>query len=253
MILWWWNVVTYCLQMNWAATASIIRFRYIKHVTYSLVHRYIINSLAHGKQTNSQSYSQENATRPSARGATHVNQNNLHTEIKQMPQDHQQKGLHMSTRITYFLQACKCHMAINKRVCKCQPESLTFYKHHACKCHKTISKKACTCQPGSLTSYKYATRPSARGPAHVNQNHLHTESRQMPQDHQQEGLHMSTRITYILRSSKCHKNISKRACTCQPELLTYWDQANATRPSARPAHVNQNHLLPISVQMPQDH
>jgi hypothetical protein len=147
-----------------------------------------------------------------------------------MPQGHQQKGLHMSTRITYILRAGKCHITISKRACTCQPESLTPYKH------------------------ANATRPSARRPAHVNQNHLQSESRQMPQNHQENLLHMSTRITYFLQACKCHKTISKRASTCQPESLTFYKHANATRPSARgPLHVNQNHLLPTNMQMPQDH
>jgi len=160
-------------------------------------------------------WEQANATSPLAKGPAHVNQNHLLPTSMQMPQDHQQEGLHMSTTLTYFLQACKCH--------------------------KTISKRACTCQPQSLTSYKHAnaTRPSTKRLAHVNQNHLQTEIKQMPQDHQQKGLHMSTRITYILRAGKCHQPINKRACTCQPESLTYWEQANATRPSGKgPAHAN---------------
>jgi hypothetical protein len=141
---------------------------------------------------------------------------------RKMPQDHQQEGLHMSTRITYILRSSKCHKTISKKACKWQPESHTFYKH------------------------ANATRPSAKGPTHVNQNHLLPISMQMPQDHQQKGLHMSTRITYCLWAGKCHKTISKWACTCQPESLTYWEQANAKWPSARgPTHVNQNHLLPI--------
>jgi len=167
-------------------------------------------------------WEQANVTRPSARWPAHVNQNHLLSEIRQMPEDHQQENQHMSTTITYILQACKCH--------------------------KTISKWACTCQPESLTPWDQAnaTIPSARGPTHVNQNHLQTESRQMPPDHQQESLHMSTRITYFLRSGKCQETISKRTSTCQPESLTPYKHANATRPSAKgPAHVNhnQNHLL----------
>src|SRR3954451_9426148 len=114
-----------------------------------------------------------------------------------MPQDHQQEVLHLSNRITYILRAGKCH--------------------------KTISKRSCTYQTGSLTPLGEgnATRPSARGLAPIKQDHLHTESREMPQDHQQEVLHLSNRITYSLRGGKCHKTISKRSCTYQTGSLTY--------------------------------
>jgi len=147
-------------------------------------------------------------TRSSARETIYINQNNLQTETKKMPQGHQQEGWDMSTSIT------------------------------------------------SLTPYKQAnaTRLSGRRPAHVNQHHLLSTSRKMSQGHQQESLPMSSRMTYILRANKCHNTISKMACTCQPEWLTYWEQANATGPSARgPAYVNQHHLLPTSREIPQGH
>ena len=66
-----------------------------------------------------------------------------------------------------------------------------------------------------------ATRPSARGHAPIKQDHLHTEGREMPQDHQQEVLHLSNRITYIPRAGECHKTISKRSCIYQTGSLTY--------------------------------
>jgi len=140
-------------------------------------------------------YKQANATKPSAKGPTHVHQNDLHTESKQMPRDHQQEGLHIATNITYFLQG---------------------------KCHKILSKRSCTCQPEWLTYWEQvnATRLSTRGPAYGNQHHLHPASRQMPQGHQQEGLHMWTQMTNILKAGKCHKAINMTACTCQQEWLT---------------------------------
>src|SRR2546421_304824 len=114
-----------------------------------------------------------------------------------MPQDHQQEVLHLSNRITYILRAGKCH--------------------------KTISKRSCTYQTGSLTflCQGKATSPSARGLATNKQDHLLSEGREMAQDHQQEVLHLSNRITYSLRAGKCHKTISRRSCTYQTGSLTY--------------------------------
>ena len=140
---------------------------------------------------------------------------------RKMPQDHQQEGLHMSTRITYILRSSKCHKTISKKACTCQPESHTFYKH--ANATWPLTRGSANVNQNHLHStsimHANATRPSAKRPAHVNQDHLLPTS--MQQDHQQEGLQMSTKITYILRADKCHKIISKRACTCQPELLTY--------------------------------
>ena len=69
-------------------------------------------------------------------------------------------------------------------------------------------------------SKENATRPSVRGLALIKQDHLLAEGREMPQDHQQEVLHLSNRITYNLRAGKCHKTISKRSCTYQTGSLT---------------------------------
>ena len=181
-------------------------------------------------------YKQANATRSSARGTAYVNWHHLLPTSRQMPQDRQQEGLHMSTSITYFLQAGKCHEAINKRAGTCQIASLHLlptsrqipqghqqeglhmstrltYILRGCECTIPSAKTAHIWQPTSLTAYKQAnaTRPSVRWPAHVNQHYLLSTNRQMPQSHQQKGLHMSTRMTYILRASKCHETISKRA------------------------------------------
>ena len=62
------------------------------------------------------------------------------------------------------------------------------------------------------------------------------------------------RFTYILRVGKCHQTISMRTCSHETGSLTNWEQANATRPSARgPASMKQVRLLPEIRQMPQDH
>jgi len=127
-----------------------------------------------------------------------------------MPQGHQKEGLHMSTSLTYSLQAGKCHKTIRKGLR--MSTSITYFLQ-AGKCHKAINKRAGTCQLALL--------------------HLLPTSRQMPQDHQQEGLHMSTGITYFLQADKCHKIVSKRGCICQLASLTSYKQANATRPSTK--------------------
>jgi len=147
-------------------------------------------------------WEQENATRPSTRGAATMKQVHLHPENRQTPQDHQQEDLQPWNRSTYILKADKCH--------------------------KTISKRTCSHETGLLTPWEQAnaTKPSARGPATMKQVHLPTESRQMPQDYQQEGLQPWNRFTYKLRSSKCHKTISKRTCTYDTCSLTLWEWAH---------------------------
>jgi hypothetical protein len=65
-----------------------------------------------------------------------------------------------------------------------------------------------------------ATKPSARGLAHVKQNHSLPNDRQMPQNHWPEVLHMSNRITYFLMTGRCHKSFSQRFYTYQTESLT---------------------------------
>jgi len=76
----------------------------------------------------------------------------------------------------------------------------------------------------------------------------------MSHNHQQEDLQPQNRFTYFLRAGKCHKTISKRTCNCETGALTGWEQANATRLSARgPATMKQVHLLAGRRQMPHDH
>jgi len=147
-----------------------------------------------------------------------------------MPQGHQQQLLHLLTRITYWLRAGKFH--------------------------KAISNGCCIYQAGSLTYWGQAnvTRLSATALPSINQDHLLAEDRQMPQGHQQQLLQLSTRITYILRTGKCHKTISNSSCTYWAWSLTGWGQANATRPSATAlASIQWDHLLPEGSQMPQGH
>jgi len=147
-----------------------------------------------------------------------------------MPQDHQQQDLQPWNRFTYFLRAGKCHKTISNRTCNHETGSLTFWEQ------------------------ANATRPSATEPATMKQVHIHTESKQMPQNHQQQDLQPWNRFTYFLRAGKCHKTISKRTCSYETGSLTCWEQANATRPSARwHAAMKQVHLLSEIRQIPQDH
>jgi len=255
-----------------------------------------------GNQTGSLTvWEQENATRPSARGPAAIKQVHLLSESRKMSQDHQQEGLQPSNWFTYILRAGKCHKTISKRTCSHQTGSLTSWEQanatkpsarrsaaiklvhlhtesrkmpqdhqqedlqpsnrftyilRAGKCHKIISKRTCSHQTGALTVWEQenTTRPSARGPAAIKLVHLLSESRKMPQDHQQEDLQPSNRFTYILRADKCHKTISKTTCSHQTDSPTPWEQANATWPWARgPAAIKQVHLQAESRQMPHDH
>jgi len=159
-----------------------------------------------------------------------MKQVHLLPESKKIPQDHQKEDLQLWSRFTYFLKAGKCH--------------------------KTIINRTCNCKTGSLTPWEQenGTRSSARGPTNMTQVHLHTVSRKMRQDHQQEDLQPCSRFTYYLKAGKCHKTISKRTCSYQTRSLTSWEQENATRPSARgPAAITQVHILPERRKMPWDH
>jgi hypothetical protein len=172
-------------------------------------------------------WKQANMIKPSATALAPIKQNHLLAEGRQMPQGHQQWLLHLSSRITYFLRAGKCH--------------------------KAISNSSCIYQMGSLTPWGQvnATRPSATALASIKWDHLLPEGRQMPQAHQQQLLHLSTGSTYFLRAGKCHKAISNSSCIYQWGSLTVWGQANATRSSATaPASIKQDHLLPEGRQMP---
>ena len=150
-----------------------------------------------------------------------------------------------------------------------QPWNRFTYMLRAGKYHKTINKRTCSHKTYSLTIWKQAnaTRLSARGPVNMKQVRLLPESRQMPQDHQQDdlqawnrftyslrggkchnaigrGFSAWNRFTYFLRADKCHKTISKRTCNHETGSLTYWEQENATRPSTRgPAAMKQVYLL----------
>jgi len=76
----------------------------------------------------------------------------------------------------------------------------------------------------------------------------------MAPDHQQEDPQPWHRFTYILRTGKWDMTISKRTCSHAAGSLTIWKQENATRPSARGlTAIKQDHLLPESRKMPQDH
>jgi len=167
-----------------------------------------------------------NATRPLARGPANMKQVYLLSESRQMPQEHQQEDLQSWNRFTYSLRAGKCHKIISKRT----------YSH----------------ETGSLTGWKQAnaTRPSARGLAAMIQVHLLSESRQMPQDPSARGPTAIKQVHLHTESRKCHKTISKSTCSHKAGSLTYWQQANATRPSARaPAAMKLDYPQFSSVQV----
>jgi len=165
----------------------------LNRITYSLkagkCHKAISNSSCNYESGSLTVWGQANAIRPSATTLPSIMQDPLQTEDRQIPQGHQQQLLHLSSRITYFLKAGKCH--------------------------KTISNSSCIYQTGSLTSWGQtnATSPSAIALPPIKQNHLLAEGRQMPQGHQQQLLHLLSRITYFLRAGKCHKAIRNSSCT----------------------------------------
>ena len=65
------------------------------------------------------------------------------------------------------------------------------------------------------------------------QLYLQTKHRQMPQNHHQNVLNMSIWITYILNTTRSHKIITNRFCTCQCESLTFWTQSDVTKSSLK--------------------
>jgi len=120
----------------------------------------------------------------------------------------------------------------------------------------TINKRTGKHETDSLTDWEQAnaTGPLARGPTVMKQVHLLSESRKMPQDHQQEDLQLCNMFTYSLWAAKCHKTISRTTSNHGTGSLTYWDQENARRPSARkPVAMEQVHLHTECTQIPQDH
>jgi len=181
-------------------------------ITYKLragkCHKAISNSFCTYQPWSLTNWGQVNVTRPSATTLASMNQDHLHTEGRQMWQDHQQLLLHLWIRITYILRARICQKAINNSSAsinwvhllpegKQMPQghqqhlfclsTRTTYSLRAGKCHKAISNSSGIYQMGSLTLWGQvnATRPSATALAAINHDHLQTEGRQMPQGHQQ--------------------------------------------------------------------
>jgi len=137
-----------------------------------------------------------NPMRPSTTALASIKQDHLLAENRQIWQSHQQQLLHQLNEITYLLRAGKCH--------------------------KTISNSSCMYQAGSLTYWgqENATRPSTTSLASIKWDHLLPEGRQMPQGHQKQLLHLSSKITYGLRADKCHKAISNSSGISQMGSLT---------------------------------
>jgi len=242
-----WNRFTYILRAS--KCQKTIRKRTCSHETGSLT-----------------TWEQANATRLSAREPAAMKQVHLHTESRKMWQDYQQ-DLQPWHRFTYSLGAGKCDKTISKRSCNHETGTLTPWEQEnvtrpsakmTCN-HETHSlalweqenvtrpsaQRTCSHETGSLTVWEQenTTRPSARGAAAMKEVHLHTESMQMPQDHQQEDMQLWNMFTYFLRAGKYHKAISKRICSHETGSLTYWEQEHVTRPSAKgPATMKQVHL-----------
>ena len=140
-------------------------------------------------------WEQENVTTPSTRKPATMKQVHSLTVSRQMPQNHQKEDLQLWSRSTYFLGTEKCH--------------------------NTISERTCSYETGSFTPWEQenATRPSERRPAAIKQVHLHTECRNMPQDHQQENMQPWNWFTYKLRAGKYDKTMSKGPATMKQVCL----------------------------------
>jgi len=136
----------------------------LNRITYFLragkCHKAISNSSCTYQPGSLTAWGQANATRPSATALASMTWDHLLSEGRQMSHGHQQQLLHLSVGITYSLRVGKWH--------------------------KTISNSSCIYQPGSLTIWGQAnaTRPWARDLASMNQDHLLSDGREMPQGHQ---------------------------------------------------------------------
>ena len=164
----------------------------------------------------------------SARGSTLCKHNHLHTVGRQW--QHQQGDLHFTSTITYSLWEGIGRISISKRVYTLQAQSLTY-------CGKAMTGSA-----------------SARGSLLCKHNHLHTVGRQWQDQHQQEGLHFASTITYILWEGNSRISISKGVCTLQAQSLTCCGKALAGSASARGSELcRHNHLLPVGRQWQDQH
>jgi len=110
----------------------------------------------------------------SARGSALCKYNHLQAVERQWQDQHQQGCLHFASTITYILWEGNGRISISKGVCTLQAQSLTF-------CGKAMAGSA-----------------SARGSALCKHNHLLSVGRQWQDQHQQEGLHFASTITYFL-------------------------------------------------------
>ena len=135
-------------------------FHLLSRMTYILragkCHKAISNNSCIYQAGSLTSWEQSNATKPSATALASIKQDHLLADGRQMPQGHQQKLLHLSSRITYSLRGDKYH--------------------------KAISNSTSTYETGSqsdhlLTESRHATRPSATALAPIKQDHLLPEDR----------------------------------------------------------------------------
>jgi hypothetical protein len=110
----------------------------------------------------------------SARGSADCKHNHLHAVGRQWQNQHQPRGLHFASSITYSLWGGNGKISISKGDCTLQAQSLTS-------CEKAMAASA-----------------SARGSALYKHNHLRAAERQWHDQHRQEGLHCATTFTYLL-------------------------------------------------------
>ena len=145
---------------------------------------------------------------------------------------YQQKVLQLWSRITYILRVGKCHKNINNRFCSHTAESLTPW-------HQIN-----------------VSRPSIRGSAVIQQNHLLSEGKQTPPHHQQDFCKYKTGIIHKLRTGKYHQGINKRFGNYETESLTPWRQTNFKdhqQDILQAAAMEQDYLHTEDKQMPPDH
>ena len=99
----------------------------------------------------------------------------------------------------------------------------------------SVCMRVCTLRAHSLTycGKEIAGSASARESALCKHNHLLPVGGQWQNQHQQEGLHFASTITYFLWEGNGRISISKRVCTLQAQSLTFCGKAMVASASAR--------------------
>ena len=185
---------------------------------------------------------QNQTIRGSERCPAAKKQDHLQTECRTRPSEGQRWVLQERNKITCILSAEQGHQRVREGSCTKGTRSLTFW----------VQNKA--------------IRGSERGPATMEQDHLHAECRQghqrvregscskgprsltswvqnMAIGGQRGVLHQRNKITYMLSEEQGHQRVREGSCTKGPRSLTFWVQNKAIKGSERGlAAKEQDHL-----------